>query len=160
MTSAFLHLVESPERNIEEIRRILKPGGIYVTPYYDREGPEDGINQKIVHYYYQLIEEKGVALTQRYGWGKEEKIATLHNIFRSHRYVEGDELTFRFPSTPAWEMEKIGDRANSDQVGLAEDVHNRIMAEVRQRLVSEYGEEFETIEQEQTVRISLGVYSV
>lgn len=159
MAMAFFHLVENPTLIVREIQRVLKPDGGFITTFADFEGPSDDINEKIVRYYYDLIQEKGVTLTPRPGWSFEQIEANLLNLFHDYNVVESDDLIFRFTATPSWELGKIGNRANSDQVELDEERHNEIMGEIRRRLVSEYGEHFEEIEQEYCLKFRLGVFS-
>ena len=159
MATAFFHLIEDPALIVREIQRVLKPDGVFITAFADFEGPSDDINAKIVRYYYELIEEKGVTLAARPGWSIQQTESNLRNLFHDCKVVEGDNLVFRSTATPKRELEKIGNRANSDQVELDEQVHHEIMEEICRRLVSEYGEHFRDIKQEYSLKFRLGVFS-
>jgi ubiquinone/menaquinone biosynthesis C-methylase UbiE len=148
---------------VSEIRRVLKPAGIFIT-----EGPIDRsptndivneINGKIRRYYSEVLKEKGANELKSLGWTHRQMWENLPKLFRSHRFVESEDLVFRFIETPGWFLRRLSSRYTSFQIELDQEVHDETMKEVRNRLISEYGKDFENLKREYCETHRLSVYS-
>ena len=158
-----LHFVGDAPQVIREIRRVLKPEGVFLTNSLIRKSPTDDLVTEIItkirRYYTEILEKKGGKELKRLGWTSRQIRENLPKFFRRHAVVERDDLVFRFTETPRWFLQRLGSRYTAFQVGLDREIHSRTMREVHNRLASEYGSDFEGIEQAYCETHRLSVYS-
>jgi SAM-dependent methyltransferase len=161
MAMQFLHFVGDPAGIVKEIKRVLKPGALFVTYGQGVYEPvdEDDENSKVRRYYDEGLKSRGVDYLRMPGWTSRQCREELPRLFRNHRIVESEDLVFRFKVTPKWTMRKLGSRSMMFQIGLDPQVHEEVMREVRDRMISECGEGFEEIERERCWTDSLSVFS-
>ena len=149
---------------VSEIRRVLKPAGIFIAEGPIDRSPTDDIvseiNGKIRRHYSEVLKEKGANELKLLGrWTHRQMWENLPKLFRNHRFVESEDLIFRFTETPRLFLQRLNRRYTMFQVGLDQEVHDETMKEVRNRLISEYGKDFENLEREYCETRRLSVYS-
>lgn len=153
MAMSFLCFVGDPPQVIGEIKRVLKPGGTFITNGRSDISPSDDIVSEISkarQYYSELLKEKGGKELKILGWSWtcRQIWENLPKFFRECQVVESDDLIFRYTSTPGWFLKRLGSRYTAFQIEVDQVIHEEVMREIRDRLISEYGRNFEDIEQE------------
>ena len=153
MATSLLHFVGEPPQVIGEIRRVLRPGGIFITNGPSDKSPSDDIVSEITHksrqYYSELLKKKGGKELKVFGWSwtSRQIRENLPKFFQECKVIESSDLIFRYTSTPKWFLGRLGSRFTAFQIEVDQVIHEQVMTEIRDRLTSEYGESFEEIEQ-------------
>jgi hypothetical protein len=117
------------------------------------------INAKMRRYYSEVLKKKGVKGLKPPGWSSRKIREYLPKFFCNRSVVENKDLVFRFSKTPGWFLQRLASRYTLFQMGFDQEIHDEVMREVYHRVVSEYGEGFEGIEQEYGETHRLEVYS-
>ena len=164
MAMQFLHFVGDPAFAVGEIKRVLRPGGLFIVNGAIETSPKDDIISEITGkaraYYGQALKRIGVGeLRLSGGWTTREIRGNLSSSFRAVRNFRSEHLTFEYSQKAGWFLARLGSRYTAFQVGFDEQAHEEAMQEVRGRIISEYGEGFEEIEQRYTSLHQLDVYS-
>ena len=160
----FLHFVGDPATAVGEIKRVLRPDGLFIVNGSVETSPKDDIVSEIRErarsYYGQALKRIGVReLRLSGGWTTREIRGNLSSSFRNFRKVIGEHLTFEYSEKVGWFLAKLGSRYSAYQLGFDQKAHEEAMQEVRQRLTLEFGKGFEKIEQEYYSVYQLDVYS-
>ena len=164
MAIQFLHFVGDPASVVGEIKRVLRPGGLFIVNGSVETSPKDDlvseIRGKARAYYGQVLMRIGAReLRLSGGWPTREIRGNLSSSFRNFRNVRSEHLTFRYVKNAGWFLARLGSRYTAFQLGFDQKAHGEAMQEVRQRLTLEYGEGFEEIEQEYCSVHQLNIYS-
>jgi len=153
MAMQLLPFVGDPPLVLGEIKRVLKPGGMFITHGPgETQSPKDDvvgeINGKLRRYCDEALKRRGVNMLKPPGWTNRQIWENLPKLFRTYSLVERDDLVFRFAETPRWFLQRLGSRYTLFQMGFDQGIHNEVMREVRERVAAEYGRDFEELEQE------------
>ena len=164
MAMQFLHFVGDPALAVGEIERVLRPDGLLIVNGSVETSPRDDIVNEIRErarsYYEQALKRIGVRELQLFGgWTTREIRGSLSSSFRNFRNVIGEHLTFEYSEKAGWFLARLGSRYSAYQLGFDQKSHDQAIKEVRDRLILEYGERFEEIEQEYTSVHQLDIYS-
>jgi ubiquinone/menaquinone biosynthesis C-methylase UbiE len=121
-----LHLVSSPQRALEELRRVLEPGGVFLHPVadYPADNPWAITNQKRS----EIVRELGVTMRNRPE--REEIHATLRSLGAALRVEDVAEL--EESSTPAFWLERTRNRVDSWSWEVPDEVFPAFFARYEQ----------------------------
>ena len=164
MAMQFLHFVGDPAFAVDEMKRVLKPGGLFIVNGSIETSPKDDtvseITGKARAYYGQALKRIGVGeLRLSGGWTTREIRGNLSSSFRDVRNFRSEHLTFKYVEKAGWFLARLGSRYTAFQLGFDQKAHDQAMQEVRERLTLEYGEGFEEMEQEYCAVHQLNIYS-
>ena len=164
MAMQFLHFVGDPSSAVGEIKRVLKSDGLLIVNGPSEDSPKFDIVSEITRkaraYYGQALKEKGAGeFGFSGGWTARQIRENLPKFFCNFQTVKSEHLVFKYVQTPGWFLAKLGSRYTAYQLGFEQKVHVEAMQDVHDRLISEYGEAFEKIEQEYCSVHRLNVYS-
>lgn len=141
------HLVENPERILDEIARVLKPSGVFITVFTDFKGLENSINSKVLKVYFELIKEFDIKLVKGPGWSPNEIEDNLKKRFPNHAEISRDELSFSLTMSLKSQYRKVEGKTNSYQLEIDDETHRQVMRKLNERLVNELGEDYLDIEE-------------
>jgi ubiquinone/menaquinone biosynthesis C-methylase UbiE/predicted RNA-binding Zn-ribbon protein involved in translation (DUF1610 family) len=132
--------VGEPEKIVMEIQRVLKPNGLFIT-HGEQKGDQYGSGSDIPirDYYNEELKKLGGKETRIRGWTSRESRQRLPGFFREVRTVKGDNLTFSYSHKAGWYFERLKARYTLFQIGIPEELHQKTIEHVDQRLTREFG---------------------
>lgn len=156
IANSVLHLISKPEIVINEIYRVLKVGGKFLT-FEDKpssskinetkiSNEEKAENEKFselvgfIHTkYFQKLKSYNIEGT-RYNW-QFDKDKICNKIFRyktTHLIQIDNKIANRFKDTFLYRM---GGKGFSDQSDVPQDIHEKVFSEVTSEFLNKYGKE-------------------
>lgn len=164
-----LHLIGNPQSVINEIKRVMKPEGIFIT--IDKEDLTDKKQKKknkrfdevfknLISYRRDLINESNLTKIKSLGWRSfNEKSQCLDDNFSKTEVVDSEELfhktTFRIKDS----ISKMRNLTYSNQVKFNKEIHDKIMDKVDEKLTKDFGENYANITAEYASRSRIRLYS-
>jgi ubiquinone/menaquinone biosynthesis C-methylase UbiE len=146
-----LHLVSDWKRTIEELRRVLAPGGVFLhdRTRYDEENPWRAAMDKRE----ELLEQFGIPVRRRPKMEEiEEALTEQDGALRTVLYAEDQEL-----NVVEHLVERVRNRTDSWTWEIPEEIHAQFIAEYERWCREHYGDMKR--EYTQPVRYSLEVWS-
>ena len=132
-----LPFVANPKIVLQEIRRVLKPGGYFIT---DGDGVQvsshDEICMEMRIEYSEQLQQRGIEEYQISEYSRH-----LQETFKGPLTVESPDLRFEFTSTVGAFYAKLSSRFTAFQVAVDENVHREIMRDIYVNVTKKYGEE-------------------
>lgn len=156
VANSVLHLISNPGRVIDEIYRVLKPGGRFIckddAPGKNIDIGEDfaeentkfmQITNGIYASYWAKLNAKGIT-AKKYSW-KFDRDTVCRSLFRS---VETKRIQRNKPYYNKLSdsfLPRFSGRGFSDQVDVPDDLHIAVMEEVMQETYNKYGDLVDSI---------------
>jgi ubiquinone/menaquinone biosynthesis C-methylase UbiE len=158
MANSMLHLLSNPQRVIDELYRVIKPGGCLIlgvnSPAIDNKISDElrEINKKLLkatndfhHTYWKKANEMGYSGT-RYSW-KFDQFADCKDKFSKAYDINIDFHEKSKTTLKDGFLYRMGGKGYSDQQGIPDDIHEKIFAETLDEMKKAYSEDFENIEE-------------
>jgi len=136
ITIHVLHLVGPWRAALREIKRVLKPGGVYLNNgnWHDETAP----SRRLRNYWRERITAHG-AYWQRPGLQSQEELAAeLRSLGATLETTEVARWHTR--STPREEIDSLASRQYSESWNIPDDVFNITLDELREWAAHEYGD--------------------
>jgi SAM-dependent methyltransferase len=141
----FFHFVSKPEQVVDEIKRVLKPGGmLIINGPMKQQGEADDVTGSMRQYYSDALKSRGVQEIQCPGWTSRQ-MEYLQQFFGRHRSVASDDLAFHFTATAGQFLARLNSRYTMFQIFIDPKTHEEAMAEVCHRASQEFGSDFADI---------------
>ncbi|MDD6094321.1 MAG: class I SAM-dependent methyltransferase [Clostridia bacterium] len=156
VANSVLHLISNPQKVLDEIYRILKPGGKFICrdDAPGKKDEPDAEHEKDNQMYFQIVneiyssywKELGVLgiTAKKYSW-KFDRDTACRNMFKSA------ETEFIKRSTPYFNrlvdmfLPRFLGRGFSDQSGVPDDLHKAVCERIISVTRNKYGELFDTV---------------
>ena len=152
VSNSVLHLISRPEKVVQEIYRVLKPGG-YFAIKDDRPGktPDTLFNNdeynKIVNelygQYWKLLELKGVKPV-KYSWKFDREAVCAELFSRKEEIIIPVQTEFSNKLKDGFIPRFLG-RGFSDQVDVPAHLHDEAVRNVIEQLKEKYGNDFDEV---------------
>jgi ubiquinone/menaquinone biosynthesis C-methylase UbiE len=130
-----LHLVGAWERVVSEVRRVLKPGGVFAWSWHWRD--PDSVNRRVRRWLSEEALRRGHS-TERPGARSDEVQAELQRQNAVIDSIEVDRWQTR-ATTLRHELDRLANRITSDTWALPDNVLEASLAAVQQRALTYYG---------------------
>ena len=144
ITIHVLHLVGPWRAALREIKRVLKPGGVYLNSgiWHDETAP----SRRLRNYWRERIEIHGASWQRPGLQSQEELIAELRSLNATLETIE--VARWRTPSTLREEIDSLASRQFSESWNIPDDVFNMTLDELRAWAAHEYGDLDQSFDEE------------
>lgn len=148
------HLLESPQKALGEINRVLKQRGHFINIHYSGETLSSDsekdryfeICKKAGEYYKAAAGSRGVRLIDSFGcYSQTSQQQYISEFFDKTEVVERKELSKESTDTIDNCLSGYRNRLLVNQAEINYDVNNRIMDEVEAKLKAEFGPAYKNI---------------
>lgn len=157
VVNELLHLVSEPERVVNEAKRVLRPGGRFVTyseKTVDSQSEDTGsaklfqeVTRAFLHEYWDMMRKRGQHPTHRLGWfGRNIVDEKLSGMFAHHQeYCGDDPVTYKSDYKVGEYIHRLRHSGFSDQVCVDDRISIEICDELESRYSMKYGSDFKSI---------------
>jgi ubiquinone/menaquinone biosynthesis C-methylase UbiE len=156
IANSMLHLISKPEIVVNEIHRVLKTGGKYITfsdkPSYsavadneltDDEKSENARHNKMLNHihrrYFEILKDEYGIHGTRYNWqfDREKVCGELFPSSETITVVQGGKISYLLDGSF---IHRMGGKGFSDQSDVPKDIHETVFKRVMDEFYGEYGE--------------------
>lgn len=153
-----LPFVGDPAAVVREIKRVLRPGGLFITDGPKNRRYPDAI-PTIRRHYGEALKNQGMTELAILGWNGGGANEAASQFFRHRKVIDSANLVFRFEQTAGWFFTALSSRYTMYQAVIDLEKHEVAIDELRNRLVSEFGPDLDAISDECQWTDSLVVYN-
>jgi ubiquinone/menaquinone biosynthesis C-methylase UbiE len=157
MANSVLHLLSNPQKAIDELYRVIKPGGCLIlgvnSPAIDNKNNSkiDEINKPFCyaennfhHCYWQKAHDMGYHRTE-HSWHFDQYAACKELFTRTYE-IKIDFYEKRTEILEDYFLYRMGGKGFSDQQGVPDEIHNKIFNETIEDMKKSKSNDFEKLE--------------
>ena len=135
LTTHVLHLIGPWRAALHEIKRVIKPGGVYVNAWHHHH--DRSVNQAVRDAWRERVRAHGVEWRRPDAQLPEDMFAELKTL---GHFEEIQLVQYQTTSTAAFELERIANRVMSEAWQVPDDIYARTLAETREWALREFGD--------------------
>jgi len=136
LTTHVLHLIGPWREALREIRRVVRPGGVYVNAWHHHA--DRSVHADIRDDWRQRVRAQGVNWQRPGAQGTDDVVAELQSL--GAHFEEISLATYTTAATPRHELDRIAARVMSDGWNIPDDVYDAALAETREWAEREIGD--------------------
>ncbi len=155
LTFHVMHLVGPWRAALREYRRVLRPGGAYITSWHWRD--ETSASRQMRHYWRSRVEAHGADWRRPGVQNREELLEELRALGAVLSEVEIEHG--RSAATLREEIEQLNSRQYSESWGIPEDVLATSIAEASDWAQHEYGDLDQSFSEEHRLILDIARFS-
>lgn len=125
LTTHVLHLIGPWRETLREIRRVVRPGGVYVNTWHHHA--DRSIHADIREHWRSCVRARGISWQRPGAQGTDEVVTALQSL--GAHYEEISLVTYTTSATPRHELDRIAARVMSDGWNIPDDVYDAALAE-------------------------------